>query len=1422
MAQKALSVEIEGVCLVFVILYGYIRLFFKRLAMKRILPLLFLAIFFNTHRLTAQCSMVPVDLQTRVSNSSLVAEGKVLAKRSFLNTAGNYIYTSNLVEVYNVFKGNIISTKIEVITEGGEIGTRKQSVDPSLQLDIGDMGVFTLYTNNLVSQFGFGTYTAYADMQGFIKYDVVDHSAAEPFAKYNNIQTDVYGALQALTNVKLKPSAISGSANKTAPSSVAAIAAFMPTSITAGTATSLTITGNGFGATKGTSIVEFKNADDGGATYIQPHASQYVSWSNNQIVVQVPSRTTSGTVTTSGTAGTGVIRVTTASGSTVSAQTLTVNYGHLNVYYSNTLTPTQIFNTRHVNLNTMGGMTWQMYTGFDANASAKASFQRAFQTWRCATYINWVLGATVSTNTIVLDGVNVIRFDIGSELPAGVLGRCTSYFSGCVVGSVVSFYVSELDICFDDATNWQYGPAAPTGTQYDFESVAVHELGHGHQLTHVINNADVMHYSISNAVSKRVLNTDDINGGNAVMTRNLSGGVCGKGTMSALNSTNCAVGSPTAAFTINPSTVCVGQTVNFTDNSTGSPSAWSWTITGGSPATSTVQNPSATYASPGIYSVTLVSSNGFGTSSPLTKTLSVLAAPSLTAISATSPICAGASATLMASGSGVTGYTWNPGGLIGGTVTATPSVSTIYTVSFSNGTCSNSATVSVVVTPNPTVSVNSATACNGQTATLTASGATTYTWMPGSLTGSVQAFTPSATTVYTVTGANGSCTNVKTATITILATPTLVVSGSSVICSGNSTTLTVSGGTSYTWMPGSLTGSVQIVSPSSNTVYSVTGTNGSCMSIRNYTVVVNPTPTITVNSASICSGQSATLTASGAANYTWMPGSLTGSTQVLSPSSTTIYTLTGSSGLCSSTRTTNITVTTTPTVSVAGTSVICSGNSTTLSATGAASYTWNPGALTGSVQILSPAASTVYTITGANGLCTTSKNFTVVVSPTPTITVNSATVCAGSSATLTANGATSYTWNPGALTGSVQVLSPASTTIYTITGVTGLCSSTKTTNITVNTTPTVSISGSSVICSGNSATLTAGGAASYTWNPGALTGSVQVVSPATTAVYTVTGANGSCTSVKSFTLVVNTTPTITVSSATICSGGSATLTAGGAANYTWMPGSLTGSAQVLSPSSTTIYTITGTNGTCSSTRTTAITVSGTPTLNVSGGPVCSGNSATLTANGATAYTWNPGALTGSAQVVSPSSTTVYSVTGANGTCTSNINYTLTVQTSPTLNAVANPSVICVTQAATLSATGASGYLWYPGPVSGNPIVVSPAASMVYTVQGNIGSCLSSKTVALTVSTCAGINSVSQNGAVKIYPNPSQGIITIETGGIFSGKISLYNTIGQEIHHKNVREIEVLSFDLGPYANGIYFVKLQPENGHEKVFRVLKD
>ena len=145
------------------------------------------------------------------------------------------------------------------------------------------------------------------------------------------------------------------------------------------------------------------------------------------------------------------------------------------------------------------------------------------------------------------------------------------------------------------------------------------------------------------------------------------------------------------------------------------------------------------------------------------------------------------------------------------------------------------------------------------------------------------------------------------------------------------------------------------------------------------TMTVNPIPTIVVSGAdSICDGTSTTLTASGASTYVWTSGPST-PTYLVSPTSTTTYTVTGTSLGCSNTGNKILNVKSKPIVVISGDTTICNGGSTTLTASGAVSYVWTAGPSSAS-YLVSPTTNTSYTVTGTgSNSCTNSVSKLVVV-----------------------------------------------------------------------------------------------------------------------------------------------------------------------------------------------------------------------------------------------------------------------------------------------------------------------------------------------------------------------------------------------------------------------------------------------------------
>lgn len=154
-------------------------------------------------------------------------------------------------------------------------------------------------------------------------------------------------------------------------------------------------------------------------------------------------------------------------------------------------------------------------------------------------------------------------------------------------------------------------------------------------------------------------------------------------------------------------------------------------------------------------------------------------------------------------------------------------------------------TKTITVNNNPTLTVTSASICNGTSGTINVSGATTYTWNTGATTTSI-AVSPTVTTNYTVTGTSLGCSKTTTTSVTVKPSPTVTaVSNKTLVCIGQSATLTASGATTYTWNTGATTTSL-VITPTITTTYTVTGKNASgCTKTFTITQIVSACTGIT-------------------------------------------------------------------------------------------------------------------------------------------------------------------------------------------------------------------------------------------------------------------------------------------------------------------------------------------------------------------------------------------------------------------------------------------------------------------------------------------------------------------------------------------------------------------------------------------------
>jgi len=829
-----------------------------------------------------------------------------------------------------------------------------------------------------------------------------------------------------------------------------------------------------------------------------------------------------------------------------------------------------------------------------------------------------------------------------------------------------------------------------------------------------------------------------------------------------------------AGFTHGPTTFCNSGTVAFNDTSlslNGGTYLTSRLWNFGNGQTSTAQNPTATYTTPGTYTVSLIATNNLGCADTAFTTVTVLPKPS-GAVAGATAACAGAAVTLTASG-GI-GYNWSPSAGLSCVTCANPTVTVgsanqTYTVitTGANG-CSDTDQVTVGPFPTPTVSVTTPAAiCSGTgSATLTASGAATYAWSPATglsaTTGATVTASPASTTTYTVTGTSADgCVDTAQVTVTVSPTPVLNTGGGvQNVCNGASVTLNVTGATTYSWTPAtglSCTNcSNPTASPTATTTYTVTGTTGVCSTTAQITVNVTSQPTVTATGGqNICAGGSATLSGGGANSYVWSPSTGLSCTAcanpVASPTSTTTYTVTGTAaGGCTGTAQTTVTIVAPPTVDAGAAAAICAGGSTTLTATGATAYTWSPGAglstTTGATVTANPSATTVYTVTGTTFPgCVATDTVSVNVNALPVVTPPpAAAICIGGSAVLTASGAATYVWSPAtglsSTTGATVTASPTSTTSYTVTGTSaaGCVGAPQNVTVTVNPQPTVSATAAQgTVCAGASTTLTATGATTYSWSPStglsSITGTTVTATPTATTTYTVIGTASATGCADTATVTVNVTPLPVVTVAqppAICAGGNTALTASGTTTYSWSPATglsaTTGSTVTASPTSTTTYVVTGTANGCQDTAHVTVVVNPLPTIAVMApAPICPGSSATLTATGGSTYSWSPSAglsaTTGATVTAIPASTSVYTVTGTSAAgCVASTNVTVTVRPTPPVSAGPDAAV-CNGQAATLTASGAVSYVWSPSTnlssTTSPTVTATPTTTTTYVVTG---------------------------------------------------------------------------------------------------------
>ncbi|MCX6323120.1 MAG: GEVED domain-containing protein, partial [Sphingobacteriales bacterium] len=847
---------------------------------------------------------------------------------------------------------------------------------------------------------------------------------------------------------------------------------------------------------------------------------------------------------------------------------------------------------------------------------------------------------------------------------------------------------------------------------------------------------------------------------------------------------------------------------------------WTWNPGNLSGASVTV-NPTTTTT----YTVTATNPLTLCNSSSAPLTVNVAPVAAIATASPSTPVCAGSAVTLSAgaTGGGPFTYAWasTPAGTYAatGSIVVNPTVTTSYTVTVTDA-CGNTTTSSVTVTVNPlpTVTVTPATASfcipGGTPATLTASGATSYAWLPATglsaTTGSVVIASPTVSTIYTVTGTDGNgCVNTATAAITVnpnVTAPTAAANPTT-ICAGSTLNLTSSA---------TLNGPVNGYSMNTNSGVAFVDISATGTSVG----VVTDDSEHNISIPSFDFNGTTYTTARVGANGAIVFGSTTGDVTVTNAALPSTTNTAGNSFLSPWWDDLD--------VNLGGTiKTQTVGNLFIIQYTGMDHNLFTTGTVTFEVQLdlVTKAIHFVYQdVIFGSATYDAGLTATVGIQRTSTSAVqysfNTASLVNGQSISFIPTYSAlpiTFLWSgPGGFTSTQQNPTATATvngTYSVIFTSSAGCSATASTNaVTVNPRPTAAISGGAIYCSGQGSTsttlniaLTGTGPWNGTVNPGnipfsSVTNSTTItVTPLSTTTYSIGSLTdaSSCTPITadltgSATITINptpATPTITAGGpTTFCSaGGSVVLTSSATTGNQWsldgtpIPGATNQTLNVTASGSYTVITTSGAG--CSSTASVATVVTvnptpATPTI-TAGGPTtfCSaGGSVVLTSSATTGNQWSldgtpiPGAINQTLNVTASGSYTVITTSGAGCSSTASAATVVTVNPTPATPVVAAGGSIsfCAGGSVTLSSNAATGNQWY---LNGSPISGQTGTTLLVNASG-------SYTVVST--SLAGCPSATSNAIVvtvnPLAANPTA-TVTQPTCAVATGTITVTAPLG---------------------------------------------
>ncbi|MBK7149314.1 MAG: T9SS type A sorting domain-containing protein [Bacteroidetes bacterium] len=673
-----------------------------------------------------------------------------------------------------------------------------------------------------------------------------------------------------------------------------------------------------------------------------------------------------------------------------------------------------------------------------------------------------------------------------------------------------------------------------------------------------------------------------------------------------------------------------------------------------------------------------------------------------------------------------------------------------------------------------------------------------------------------------------------------IATP--LIAGTTTICTGGSTTLSLSNAASfyaYKWSNNAVTSSINVTSVGTYTVTAYAACASATASVN--VTLNNPSTTITAGGPlTFCQGQSVSLSAgSGFSSYSWSNGA---TTQQITASTAGSYTCTVTQGACLGTSNTVSVVVnnTTVTIGANGPTTFCQGGSVTLDAgSGYSDYAWSNGATT---QTINANAAGTYTVTVTQNGCTASDDEVITITSNtlaPTITASGSTnICPGGSVTLDAGaGYDTYNWSNAETTAEVTINSQGT---YTVTVTQGSCSGSASASVAVGNFPlsvTITPQGATTFCPGNSVTLDGGADYdSYDWSTGDNT---QTTIANAQGTYTLTATDAGCTGTATISVQVANIPVavdITANGATtFCAGGSVTLDAG--ANFDGYNWSNTEQTQTITVNTSGSYIVTVQNDGCVGKDTVDVVVNSNPvpTITPPGNQgICNGSTATLAVQSTfNAYNWTNGSNTQSIVVSNAGSYNV-TVTDANG-CTGTAVNPVIISINPNPFASVSFSQVGATNDYWLvaSPSGATTYSWQyavnQDTTTGNTINLggnNDSLDVNCTSEGGFwrvavtdaNGCQDTSGFA-NVPICVGINDFAGDVQFRMMPNPATDVLYInyELNQSAHVQIQMMDVSGRAVkallNQPQDAGNQFMAVDISDMAQGVYYIHFSTPQNH---------